>query len=891
MNILSRFTLKTLRGNRVRTTVTVIGIILSAAMITAVLVTVTSLRQYLLDVAIYDTGDWHGAYFAMTAADADALISDDAVQSAVRAQEIGYALYEDANDYKPYMFVEGVDESFFSTMSVRLTDGRLPENTSEIILPEHLFSDDGDRPALGSVITLALASGDRYALDDPDTRLGQFDQAVADSEEDSLQETITISETRTYTVTGYYDKPDFESYSTPGYTALTLWEEGDCVDVYFRAEDVGDVITFLQTAYGYRYDYNSDVLMLYGVSEYDSYYSVVYGMAAILIALIMFGSVSLIYNAFSISVSNRTRQFGLLRSVGATKRQIRILVFKEAVYVSLVGIPLGILAGMAGMAVTFHFLGGAFDSIINTSADVTLRMTATVPATVLAFVVSFVTVLISAWVPSRRAMRVTAIDAIRQSRDVRIKPKEVKTGKLTYRLFGLEGVLARKHFKRDRKGYRATVLSLFMSVVLFIVASSFCMYMTDSVSGVFDSTDYDVYAVWTDSEGDLSVDSVLPVLSGVTGVTQSSGVRRVTGDLYLRPEQVTDEGVEALAGAASVAPTPYGDVEPSTFYYTQMFVYGVDDDTFRQYLSDRGLPASDYFDASNPRAVVKPDFKSFSSETGRVENTTLLRSDAGELALFTTNEARYHETFDGTDMDSLTGEEYSDAYNSTLDGITVTVGAQVSELPFGLNGGGDRVCAVYPLSVFEEIFSGSGSYATNFAYFKASNHAAVADAMRDAAEQADLPVDITDAMASRESSRNLVIIIKVFSYGFIALISLIAVANVFNTISTNLFLRRREFAMLRSVGETDRGLLRMMNYECVLYGLKALMYGLPAAFAATYLMYRTVNEGYDTDFYLPWDAVAIAVGSVFLVVFATMLYAMSKIRGGDTIEDLKAEAL
>ena len=150
---------------------------------------------------------------------------------------------------------------------------------------------------------------------------------------------------------------------------------------------------------------------------------------------------------------------------------------------------------------------------------------------------------------------------------------------------------------------------------------------------------------------------------------------------------------------------------------------------------------------------------------------------------------------------------------------------------------------------------------------------------------------LIDHAETVESQRNIVTIIRVFAYGFIVLISLIAAANVFNTISTNINLRRREFAMLKSVGMNDSGLNRMMNYECILYGSKALLLGIPVSAGITYLIYRSVLEGYETVYRLPLAAMGIAAVSVFFVVFATMLYSMKRIQRDNPIEALKNENL
>ena len=136
---------------------------------------------------------------------------------------------------------------------------------------------------------------------------------------------------------------------------------------------------------------------------------------------------------------------------------------------------------------------------------------------------------------------------------------------------------------------------------------------------------------------------------------------------------------------------------------------------------------------------------------------------------------------------------------------------------------------------------------------------------------------------------NMIILVKVFSYGFIALISLISVANVFNTVSTNVALRRRDYAMLRSLGMTNRGINRMMNYECLLYGTRSLLFGLPLSVGMTYLCYLSAAETAQMSFTMPWTAVAIAVVSVFMVVFVSMLYSTSRLKRENPVDALKDE--
>lgn len=148
---------------------------------------------------------------------------------------------------------------------------------------------------------------------------------------------------------------------------------------------------------------------------------------------------------------------------------------------------------------------------------------------------------------------------------------------------------------------------------------------------------------------------------------------------------------------------------------------------------------------------------------------------------------------------------------------------------------------------------------------------------------------IYNAADNERMMRSIVSLIEVFSYGFIVLISLISIANVFNTISTNVALRKRDYAMLRSIGMTHRGMNRMMNFECILYGTRSLLIGLPLAIAFTYLTYMAVMDALDFPFTLPWLSVVIAVLCVFIVVFASMLYSTGKIKRDNPIDALRDE--
>ena len=139
--------------------------------------------------------------------------------------------------------------------------------------------------------------------------------------------------------------------------------------------------------------------------------------------------------------------------------------------------------------------------------------------------------------------------------------------------------------------------------------------------------------------------------------------------------------------------------------------------------------------------------------------------------------------------------------------------------------------------------------------------------------------------------RSMVLVSNVFAYGFIILIALVSITNIFNTISTNIMIRRQEFAMLKSTGMSDKKMMRMMNYECILYGLKGIIYGIPVSYFMTVVLYRSIRDSMSIGFYIPWYSAVISVGSVFAVVFATMLYSMDKVKKDNIVETLRNENL
>ncbi|WP_312107401.1 FtsX-like permease family protein, partial [Lachnoclostridium sp.] len=876
--------------------VTIIGIILSAAMITAVASLITSVQSYLIQTTIANNGDWHGAVYSTSKEQIENIKQNSEIDQISIIDEIGYSpLDKVTNETKPYLYIQGMDENFLTMLPVNVKKGSLPKNNTEIILPLHLIRVGGIEYELGDTITLKL--GTRYQ---DGKILNQRDSLVA---EENGGEELKITDEKTYTVVGFYENPSFEFYSAPGYTALTISDNvTDYATIYLKLNAAEHIYDFTSANFpDNNTSFNYDLLRLTGSSNENSYNAVLYSLGTILIIIIMLASIALIYNAFSISISERTKQFGLMKSIGATKRQLKKSVLFEAFTLSLIGVPLGIVCGLLGIDITLkltkNIMIASFNSLFN-KTDIPLTLSFSPVTILIALVVGVITVLISAYIPVKRAMKVSAIESIRQTNDIKISANKVKTSKLTYRLFGLEGMIARKYFKRNKRRYRATIISLFVSIVIFVSASSFCSYLQKGVGDVYISENYDIQYYNTSESATKSKNEIFNALSNIPEVIDSSF--HITGH-YIG--EIASENLSKkyysykLGNNEEMINTDRENVEE------RIDLVFLSDNEYRDFLTNNQFDVERYMNVNNPLALAI-DYKRTYNQTDQKYYTFDMLKDGEnqveikELKTINGYEFSYTEYFEegehyyiykpledtSLEVLRLTDEE---AYQSK----TLFIGDKTNQIPLGVSIG-ESIVLLYPESAFENVIGEKLEDKYGDFYFKTTNHQKAYDTMLKTLEELGYNSDyLIDIAAEIENNRSVVSMVQVFSYGFIVLISFISIANVFNTISTNINLRRREFAMLKSVGMSKRGFYKMMNYECLLYGFKAIFFGIPVAIFVTYLIYRSIQRGLNIAFYLPMSSIVISIFSVFSVVFLTMFYAMQKVKKENTIDALKNENL
>ena len=924
MNILSKVTWKAMWKNKTRTIVTIIGIILSAAMFMAVVTLAFSLRDFMLRGTYYEQGDYYVRFSGTSQEQLEALKADERVSSVVNVQVHGFfsATYPGEDPGYTNTFLLGsADQGYFDTMPVRLLKGRLPENSGELVVSEYILTrleKGGHGTELGDTVELTVLTAPEYFTD----------QGLPLPENSEY----TIS----YTIVGVIeDLPNITNLMVEA--ALTLADDNVPETLfnqsYAKTYDPADAYNVVSGGYGTVTAVNDDLLMLNGVTAYSNLNNILIGICAVLIAIIMVGSVSLIYNAFSISVSERTKQFGLLSSVGATKKQIRRSVFFEAGALCAFGIPLGIFFGWAGIAVVLYLLEDIIVEMFNYGGDIPLYAVASGVGIACAAVIGVITVFISAAIPSARATKVSPVAAIRQSEDYKTGKKAVKVGKLTYKLFGLPGAMAKKYYSISRKKYRSTVISLSISVVLFICAATISGGLRTTASENARVHNYDMVCSglseeWIEKLRELAQMEEVEeaVWLGYSSYNTVLPLADVEDDFILYHSYHYTESIFEDRGYATPA----------------VSIAFVEDSKLRAWLEDHNIDPEPYLNAEDPLALVVEQNGTIYDTNEKGETSRYILSSYGvkdgvtELALYSRNLdwlqvdgyemscSLYTVTPDGRmcihvvpwdvymeypDPEALNDDtsvglffvlEQGDsetcyyAYDPETDTTaaepsgtvptvrtSVKLGARVEDT--GLtNQTNDlyNIRLVLPLSSKQE----EGGL-----YLALNLKNGGAEAVR--AFIAENDVVCNDYLADEQQMRGVLMVIDVFSYGFIILISLICVANVFNTISTNIALRRRDFGMLRSTGMQTGELYRMMNYECLIYGSKALLWGLPVSVVLSYGIWRITATDFSDPFTPPWSAMLVAAACVFLVVFISMFYAVTKLRKDNPIEAIRMENL
>ncbi len=884
MQILNRLTIRNLKLNKRRTIVTIIGIILATALLTAVATMAVSLKESITLRSKKVDGDFHLLLYDMTDKEKESVINNRQVESYYETHEVGYGVLDGCvNDSKPYVYIEALDSDTFEKAEINVTSGRLPEDDSEIVISSHIKTNGGVKYNLGDKITFDI--GDRTYNG---KKLYQNDTYRED-------EQLEAKQTKTYKVVGICDRLPYgeEPRTAPGYSVITLANKADTSlnksDIYLR---------FNKKALKDRYDLTADILGVdktlfnklnsgkledkeiqtlksqldkthsYYINNslikyeafYDSSVAFVYNMAAVVMVIIIITSAVCISNSFAISINQKTKQYGMLASIGATPRQIRKNVFFEAAFMGVIGIVAGIGGGLSAS----YILVVLSNKMLIDTFEMSIVYAPSLLGVLLSIVLAIVTIVLSALVPAIRASRMSPIMAINHSEDIKIKSKSLKTPKLIGKVWGEGGVLAYKNMKRNKRKYRVITISIALSVSTFIALYGFMSLLTESVNRYAnDKIDLRVYMSSYKSmsvdEANKKVSNIVNRINNETNITDFTFARGFYASLKDEPKYSSDykEVNKYEAGLAE-----------NNGYYISIISLG--NEEYGKYIKKLGIS------------------KETAQSGGILVDNTYQYINNG-------NDIKYFNIYDGykagdvltyridTSNSSKSLDNSKSSDDTTLYDIRIV--ALSNERPFGY----DNAYTSYGYLIVSDDYM-------NRIDTKNTDSTLLNINCDDPDKAQDILVNefnigqnyIFNAAQERRNDEKLILTMKIFLYGFIAIVSLIGITNIFNTVTTGMELRGKEFAMLQSIGMTKKEFDKMIRLESVFYGSKALIIGVVSGTILSYVIYISAGES-QLKYTLPLLAIVMSVIVVIILLLGIMKYSIAQIRKQNIIETIRNE--
>ena len=891
MKILNKLTVKNLKLNKSRTIVTIIGIMLSCALIMVVAGMAASAQQTMVNLQINMTGNYD-----LFVKGANKKIIDNAqanrnVKDIYIKQNLGCAYLPQAKfDTKPYINVVAFnEESFTDCFNVTLKEGRLPQNGNELVLSQSVIENSKADYKIGDTVALDLgkrvyASGDEIPLDDTD----YFNDTNG-------TEKLVDTHKKTYTVVGVFNKVSSSYFAADSISAsssaFTLAEENaDINDLFisFTSDGEKDYITtsgeilnltgddfeslknnfevYLENGDFDEADINKDLLRYKGFALSDEYMRMLFSLAVIIIVIIAISSIFVIRNSFAISITEKTKLYGMLASIGATSKQIRHNVLFEGFVLGIIGIPAGILLGVGVIALLVVILNALLENMLNG-----ISFVYAVPwwVAVISAVMSAVIILFSTLSSAFRASKIAPITAIRGNNDIKInknKRKSYKAPKFIKKLFGVGGEIAYKNLKRSKKKYRTTVISIIITVAMFISISTFIEYGMKITGDHFKDIPYNITV---HAYNKLSYDEYENIYKRIIADTDINSSIKACENYYGNIVGLTDYYTED----AKAAELSGGDLA---------YVFGVDNKSFKEYVTALGYNYDDVKD----KALITNDFKYYNSDNILIKGKEFDLPMNTVVKLYPNGTPSYTEDdikeIQKTDPDFVYNpDDYKSVDLVIYDTINKEVpGSIVSSIMSTLNEGSVLVSEDY----FKKLFAEDNDYTTRVVVIDSADPANTVEYIHNL----DIEnLDVFNVNEQKEQMNAIVLIIAIFAYGFIIVISLIGITNVFNTINTNMRLRSKEFAMLKSIGMTKKEFNRMIRLESLFYGLKSLLIGVPLGLLGGYAIFKATGNTIMLDYSFPTMAVLISIVFVFFVVWLIMKISISKVNKQNIIETIR----
>lgn len=839
-----KLSLKNFKLNKKRTISTIIGIILSVALICAVATMATSFQETLIQNAISETGYYHLKIENTANKDKEEIDKNKNVKETRELYDVGYAKLDGCENIdKPYVHLYSMTKQIFKDLKFDLIEGKFPTNSNEIIISKHIQTNGKVDLKIGDTIELDV--GQRTTLDSE--ILNQNNPYMENEEK------ITNAKIYNFEIVGIIERPEysFENYGDPGYTIISTNINTGKLNLYITlnnshkyketipeilgANDYNEVKNLEIDDFKYQdFTLNRELLRWEDFDVSDSTVSMLYSVIGVVLIIIIITSVFCIRNSFAISTTEKIKMYGMLSSIGATKKQIKRIVINEALLVGIIGIPLGILSGLLADFILLKIVNALLGDFLFANLDGIVFKTSILPI-LISIILGFLTIYLSAISSARKASKVSPIEQLRGNNDIKIKSKKLKTPKIIEKIFKTGGVLAYKNLKRSKKKYRTTVISITVSIFIFITMNAFITNTFDLTGNYY--KDYAYNMTLYNGLENLTEEQVNKILS-----LDNIKERYILYEASEKTLEITD-----LTKINTVDERQYTEDSEISGYSIQLVA--LDDSSFKNYVNKIG----ENYEKTKDKGILCDEITYWDENTGN----------------------------------ALKSRRYTYKENDIINGlygnqeISVPVGVITDEKPYGLedyyNEGG---YLIFNKDIFKNL---------NFSITQINIDSKKPEKLQEEIENLKLDISIINMDEEVREQRAMVLVIKIFLYGFIAVITLIGVTNIFNTITSNMELRQKEFAMLKSIGMTKKEFNRMINLETLFYGTKSLIYGIILGLLGTFAMYKSFSVKIDSGVYIPIIPIILSIIFVFILIFIIMKYSISKINKQNIIETIRKD--
>ena len=862
MNLYTSLTLRYLKQNKRRTFVTIIGIILATALICGIGNICTSFMDYQIRNQIQSNGDFYATFFNINKEKAQIVTKSSGVTRYGYSQSLGGTILGKNKDIS--LYINAYDKNKIESYRLTLKEGKYPKNKNEIVVSEgllkHLNKKIGDK-VIFEVGDIEYTEGtDIPKLINPQKNTYKIVGI--------LNKTPLSYNSQLFALAGF----DINSVSNKEEFNVSICTENP-KDIYKTAISIGENIGLVQADEAsdedYSYDdqtlmyykgidFNESLLRLLGASAYDNINKTLLLVVGLVASLVIIATIATIYNSFSIAISERKKQFGILNSIGATKSQVMKLVFLEGFLVSIVGIPIGLLSGTIAIDIVFKVIKTFFKTSM--FGELELRVVFSPVVLISSTIIILLTIFISAIIPAINAAKISPLEAIKNSSNLKVG--KIKSSKLVKKIFKTEGELAYKNLRRNKGKFRITLFSLIISIVIFISFNGFVDMFIEANQINYGTITNDLTLYENKLFTKEEVQNTINELKKINGIKDIAIDKGYNLNVHVDEKNINKDLKESLKQSG------YVDMDNSTYNFINSRLSTPGDFSISNIKLSEGKFDKETAKAENGVILVRYSYQESLAKKGKVVLTNYKVGD-------TLNCTVYSYDYDGNESE----KEVKLKILAITDEI-LTGNRQYPQTSFGVVAYDDLI---HSLGIKDDE-SSSNSY-----YVATNQEKSTRDEVKKVAEENSLSViDSIDEAQKLEQTMN---VMKIFVYGFIVVISLVSVTNIVNTISTNINLRKREFAVIKSIGVTPQGFKKMIYMESILYGILSLLYGIPIGICLNVLMNRILEGMITVQTLIPYKSILICIISIFIITFIASYIPLKKISKENIIDNIRQESI